>query len=118
MDEGTAAVQTHSQTSATVRHTSVQMKEGWKFTGINACVNVFFMCVYAEPRTQDSQGGPDEEDEDGDKQGSVHSSREEPEEVLEGEEMLPWRGPGQCAASIVTTTTTISHTLKNKYCTV
>lgn len=64
----------------------------------------FFMCVYAEPRTQDSQRGPDEEDEDGDEQGSVHSSREEPEEVLEGEELLSWRGPGQCAASIVTTT--------------
>lgn len=60
--------------------------------------------MYAEPRTQDSQGGPDEEDEDGDEQGSVHSSREEPGEVLEGEEMLPWRGPGQYAASIVTIT--------------
>lgn len=60
--------------------------------------------MYAEPRTQDSQGGPDEEDEDGDEQGSVHSSREEPEEVLEGEEMLPWRGPGQCAACFVATT--------------
>lgn len=54
-------------------------------------VNVCVVC--AEPRTQDSQGGPDEEDEDGEEQGSVHSSREE-QEGSEEAEVLQWRGPG------------------------
>lgn len=53
--------------------------------------------VYAEPRTQDSRGGPDDKDEDGEEQGSVHSGREEQEEGAEEEEVLQWRGPGQCA---------------------
>lgn len=55
---------------------------------VNVCV------VFAEPRTQDSRGGPDEEDEDGEEQGSVHSSREEQEEETEEAEALQWRGPG------------------------
>ncbi|XP_073328003.1 zinc finger protein ZFPM1 isoform X2 [Pagrus major] len=46
-----------------------------------------------EPRMQDSQGGPDNEDEDGAEQGLTHSSREEQEEGTEEEEVLPWRGP-------------------------
>lgn len=46
---------------------------------------------------QNSRGGPDDEEEDGEEQGSTHSGREEDVEGLEEEEALQWRGPGQCA---------------------
>lgn len=58
------------------------------------------VCVYPEPRTQDSRGGPDDEYEDREEQGSTHSGREEQEEgAEEEEEVLQWRGPGQCGHS-------------------
>ncbi|XP_030282429.1 zinc finger protein ZFPM1 isoform X2 [Sparus aurata] len=46
-----------------------------------------------QPRMQDSQGGPDNEEADEAEQGLTHSSREEQEEGTEEEEVLPWRGP-------------------------
>ncbi|KAK2918304.1 zinc finger protein ZFPM1 isoform X1 [Channa argus] len=45
-----------------------------------------------EPRTEDSRGGPDDEDEDGEERCPTHSSGEE-EEGDEEEEVLQWRGP-------------------------
>uniref|UniRef100_UPI0037E8FDD0 zinc finger protein ZFPM1 n=1 Tax=Semicossyphus pulcher TaxID=241346 RepID=UPI0037E8FDD0 len=48
-----------------------------------------------EPRTQDSRGGPDDEDEDGEERGSTHSGGEEDEEGAEDEEVSHWRGPDE-----------------------
>ncbi|KAM3609015.1 uncharacterized protein V6R79_008503 [Siganus canaliculatus] len=54
-----------------------------------------------ESRTQDSRGGPDDKDEDGEENGSIHSSsRDEHEEALEDEEAaLHWRGPDELELS-------------------
>ncbi|XP_044048281.1 zinc finger protein ZFPM1 isoform X4 [Siniperca chuatsi] len=46
-----------------------------------------------QPRTQDSRGGPEDEDRDGEEQGPTHSGDEEEEEGEEEEEELQWRGP-------------------------
>lgn len=53
--------------------------------------------VYSEPRTQDSRGGPGDEEEDGEEQGSTHSGGDEEVEGVEEEKVLRWRGPGQYA---------------------
>lgn len=55
--------------------------------------------MYAELRTQDSRGGPDDKDKDGEERGSERSDREEQDEGAEEEQVLQWRGPGQCAPS-------------------
>ncbi|XP_031141205.1 zinc finger protein ZFPM1 isoform X2 [Sander lucioperca] len=49
--------------------------------------------IAREPRTQDSRGGPNDEDEDGEEQGPTHSGGEEVEEGEEEEEVLQWSGP-------------------------
>ncbi|XP_026168201.1 zinc finger protein ZFPM1 [Mastacembelus armatus] len=46
-----------------------------------------------EPKTQDSLGGPSNEDEDRDEQGPIDSGGEDEEEGEEEEETLHWRGP-------------------------
>lgn len=67
----------------------------------NQCVRV---CVDTEPRTQDLQGAPDEDGDDGEEQGSEDGSgrelQEAQEEAVEGAEALQWKGPGQsvCAS--------------------
>ncbi|KAM9854191.1 zinc finger protein ZFPM1 [Aulostomus maculatus] len=49
-----------------------------------------------EPRTQDSRGAPDEEDEDGEEHGLTHSTGEEEEEDGEEEDrVLQWSGPDE-----------------------
>ncbi|XP_060892388.1 zinc finger protein ZFPM1 [Labrus mixtus] len=48
-----------------------------------------------EPRTHDSRGGPDDEDEDGEEQNSTHSGGEDEEERGEEEEVSHWRGPDE-----------------------
>lgn len=53
--------------------------------------------MHAELRTQDSRGGPDDKDKDGEERASEHSDREEQEEGAKEEQVLQWRGPGQCA---------------------
>lgn len=55
-----------------------------------------FCIVYLEPRSQDCCGDPNEEDEDGEEQGLVHSCKKEQEDWVEEERVLPWRSPGQC----------------------
>lgn len=57
-------------------------------------VNLTVCSLLLEPRTQDSQGGPDDEDGDGEEQVSTHSGGEEEEAGVEEEEMSQWRGPG------------------------
>lgn len=90
---GTATAQTHKHVP-----TFPQEMRGVRADGEVSHVTMFFnvtVCVMcAEPRTQDSRGCPDEEDEDGEEQGSIHSGREEQEEGTEEEEVLQWRGPG------------------------
>ncbi|XP_070686360.1 zinc finger protein ZFPM1 [Pempheris klunzingeri] len=46
-----------------------------------------------EPRTQDSRGGPNDEEEDGEEQASTHSSGDEELDGVEEEKVLQWRGP-------------------------
>uniref|UniRef100_A0A667ZT91 Zinc finger protein, FOG family member 1 n=1 Tax=Myripristis murdjan TaxID=586833 RepID=A0A667ZT91_9TELE len=46
-----------------------------------------------EPRTQDSQGLPDDKDRDGEEKGPTPSAGEEEDEGEEEEEVLRWRGP-------------------------
>ncbi|XP_029290029.1 zinc finger protein ZFPM1 isoform X2 [Cottoperca gobio] len=56
-----------------------------------------YTSLYNEkPRTQDSRGGPDDEDEDGEEQGPTHSGEEEEGEE---EEVLQWRGPDELELS-------------------
>jgi len=47
------------------------------------------------PRTNDSAGGPGDEDEEGEEPRPTHSDREEEEDGEEEEGASPWRGPGQ-----------------------
>lgn len=56
--------------------------------------------VHPEPKTQDSRGGTNNEDEDWEERGPTHSGGEEEEEAEEEEEVLQWRGPGQFSHSL------------------
>lgn len=50
--------------------------------------------MVAEPRTRDSQAGPNIKDEDGEDQDSAQSSREELDDGVKEEEVLQWKFPG------------------------
>ncbi|XP_029992386.1 zinc finger protein ZFPM1 [Sphaeramia orbicularis] len=53
-----------------------------------------------EPRTQDSRGGPDDEDKDGEEPvHPTHSGGEEEEDGEEEEEVLQWKGPDELELS-------------------
>lgn len=49
-----------------------------------------------EPHSQDSRGGPDDEDQAVDEQAPIQSGEEEEDEGEEETERRQWSGPGQC----------------------